>query len=659
MNFASIAVRKSCCFSLLVLAFSPALQAAVPHGRLAPGDVVANEYSLVRIIDGQPDSADLIAGPGIDLSSFSVYECNTPGSFAFDANGDVIAFDQYYHSLVRIDLETSAWQILSGGSGFSVGLGPPLPVRIQDLVVEPRGSLLFVTPSSPPQVWRVDATTGDRSVFLTGSDPPVYTTQFPEFWPQRLAVRPSGQIVVYSSYQQGAIGKGKLFHVDPETAVRTPLSLDPAIPASHQIDLAPNEDVLLSGMDPMLAVSDTGVLRVVSGDGVGAGPSLDSVWAGSAAVTADGAIYATRPVSDANDDVIAIDPSSGDRTLLPGQVGEQVYSGINDLDAAPDGSLLGLGCRNFLQRIDPATGERSVAFDPAVGTSPYSLLMTADRRGRLLFGYNGRVERFDPATGVQSVLSSSTVGSGLALTNVTSIDVGPAGEIVVVPGACRTKILRIDANTGDRSVVSENVGAAPYWTCPLDVVWGADGFLYVNDLDALVRVDPATGVRSAFSDATHGTGPLWSDITDLDAGPNEDLWVADGESHAVFRIDLATGDRTIAADHGMEYMGYGPTAVRAVPDGSLRVVDSITQSTLDTNHLLEVDPATGDVSVVATGRYFSIEVVPEPADVAGCVAGALALFALRAIRSTRRTAPLDHAHRSHRNVGGERGRSSQ
>jgi hypothetical protein len=71
--------------------------------------------------------------------------------------------------------------------------------------------------------------------------------------------------------------------------------------------------------------------------------------------------------------------------------------------------------------------------------------------------------------------------------------------------------------TGDRTLVTGiGVGTGPFFGGDGGQIGvAADGTLYEGGFLAstLVQVDPATGNRTILSDATHGTGPLFKQLT--------------------------------------------------------------------------------------------------------------------------------------------------
>jgi hypothetical protein len=633
-NRAMLPVRLLLGSALLLSLLAASVADAMPP--LAEGDLVGFDSGALRRLEGLPSSENVFSGFALSLrqSGGNPNYCSS-GLFDVESDGDVIAWDGLRNVLVHIDLDTDAWHVLSG---LGVGIGPTLMAA--DPVIEPSGSLLMLELKELPVIVRVDLMTGDRSVFLEAPVPPSQPGQFAEFNPRAIAVRPGGTIAMYSVVSSTGVTQARLFDVDPETAARTPLTyLDAAIAT---IDLAANEsgDALLLSSDRIRAVDAVGTVRTLSGNGVGTGPALAATRA--FATNGTDSIYATQAVASAEDDLLAIDPTTGDRELVPNPKPPQQPRdfAIDDLAIAPDGSLLGIGCGPELIRIDPETGMHEIAFDPLIGVGPpfgYGPI-AIDRRGRPVVGAYQEIMRVEPTSGERLVLSSSAIGTGPALATVTAIDVGPTGDLFAIPGACSMQILRIDPTTGNRTVVSQNGIEPPYWFCPKALAAADDGFLYVSDLGALHRLDPSTGARAILSDATHGAGPLWSSLALLQKGPVGTLL---GVGGAVFyQVDLATGDRSVFFDANPLLVDFGGSGLAVITgfavDGNGRLA-IVVESTIAApgalpNHLFRVDPTSGDIIEDSLGFFGPIAAVPEPAPALLAIVAVAALAA----RTTRR-----------------------
>jgi streptogramin lyase len=234
------------------------------------------------------------------------------------------------------------------------------------------------------------------------------------------------------------------------------------------------------------------------------------------------------------------------------------------------------------------------------------------------------VVRVDPVTGAVSVVSSSTVGSGPSLQTANDVAVETSGALIVTePFVGFQKVLRVDPATGDRTILSGlGAGSGPLFF-PISVAVAPDGGLFVTQDQefgadaAVIRVDAATGDRSLVSSSARGAGPALNAPLSIAIEPGGALVVSDAALDAVLRIDPSTGDRTVVSSADI---GSGPRllfvyAITAAADGSLLVVDNggtqacvpfcpseLCQICLEiAPSILRVDPATGDRTKVSGG----------------------------------------------------------
>ncbi len=304
--------------------------------------------------------------------------------------------------------------------------------------------------------------------------------------------------------------------------------------------LAPGELVVTDfvGWELMQVDRSLGDRAVASSPLRGTGPDL----AAPEGVGVDG----TGSLAVANlqqDNLLRVDPATGDRTLLSGCA-----------DAA---------CTSILGSGPAFLGPRSVALQTD------QRLIVTDRSSPPV----SALLRVDPASGDRTLLSGcadpscgSIVGAGPAFDRVLGTAVEPGGSILV---ADRFAVLRVDPDTGDRSVLSgcsdasctSQVGSGPSFGEPVDVAVGYDGDILVTDsadgsaFRAVFRVDPVDGTRTVLSGCADpgcstlvGSGTGFSDeLGGIGVDPSSDIWVADQALAAVIRVDPVTGNRTIAS----------------------------------------------------------------------------------------------------------------
>ena len=122
--------------------------------------------------------------------------------------------------------------------------------------------------------------------------------------------------------------------------------------------------------------------------------------------------------------------------------------------------------------------------------------------------------------------------------------------LALVMALFAVSVVPVTGADGDSDVNSERMGSGAGFLEPFGVAVEADGSLVVVDLglDAVVRVDPISGNRTVFSDATTGSGPDFGSPVDIAVEADGTLVVTDCDLRAVVRVDPITGDRTIVSD---------------------------------------------------------------------------------------------------------------
>ena len=272
---------------------------------------------------------------------------------------------------------------------------------------------------------------------------------------------------------------------------------------------------------------------------------------------------------------------------------------------AGDGGLisvnLGTGARaSFTENDDPAGGPDLV--------SPNALAFEAD--GDIVvtdsYGPDPQVVRVSRFTGARTVVSdNATPNGGPALVRPTGIAVEADGSLLVTDATAFANgnggVLRIDPATGVRTTVSRM--GAPAGTPNLDYASGLalepDGDILVTDDvfpngGKVVRVDPQTGTRTLVSRNTSpvgGTDFVSPEGVATDAAG--DILITDGQLGGwggVTRVDPATGARTTVTHNndpvgGAFFQAVDQLAVEA--SGDIVVTDHYVGS------IVRVDPVTG------------------------------------------------------------------
>jgi sugar lactone lactonase YvrE len=641
--------------------------AAGPFDRgtiLAIDNTAVAAQQVLRVVSGDHyRSQDVLSGVALTLAwEFYPGQC-AGGAVAAGLDGAILVTDRVREGIARLDLDTGGWQMVSDafiGSGSEDLFGgdhtEPFPLSI---AVEADGSILVAkNEDGRGIVLRVDPATGDR-VVLAESAPAPIPNAFPEFRADAIAVAPSGEILVYgyATYVENAVehAEGKLVAIDPVTGAHTPRAQDPTPQRALGLAVDAQGNALLADPTVVVRVDAVGQVEIASGSGVGAGPRWTD---GGPLVVLPNGGWALLDLHAETATLFRIDPANGNRSVLSGDGvgGGPALGRMWGLAGASDGALVTLDCsqhlsdtdpwglkpwRAVLVRVDPVSGDRETVFDPLVGGLT-GWPLAIDRQQRFVGAMTAALIRTDPQSGEQTVFSSwyvtQTVGAGPSLASgVESLVLAPNGD-VLLSGWCRTDLLRVDAASGDRSVVSGIVGAGTFWKCPVYLAMGADSYLYVADLDldVVFRVDPANGNRLIMSGSGIGTGEIWSQLGNI-TWVDGFLYALDYGQSRVIRIDPSTGNRTLVSD-GLAGSGprfLYPNSIRDSLDGGLFVSDPVARK------LFRVDLRTGDRSLVTSEPVSDFVVVqtslPEPeAAVASLVAlVALALRAAAGRRSSR------------------------
>ncbi|MBB3061808.1 YncE family protein [Microbulbifer rhizosphaerae] len=240
--------------------------------------------------------------------------------------------------------------------------------------------------------------------------------------------------------------------------------------------------------------------------------------------------------------VVAVDPESGDRSILSGDAvgGGPAFGSIravavdaanNRVLVAQRGGLVAVdldsGDRALISRGD-GTDETDIGTGQAILDPISATLDTQNNRLLLVQLINediGHLMSVDLATGDRAVISDQATGSGNVLVTPKSVSLDPANNRAVIVdsqflGTNNDTVIAVDLDTGDRSVISGHDrgpdgefnsgdeqligGGSPFNASAVlsDAAFDAEqGVLYVTDsaTGSLVAVDrqrrPGAGVR--------------------------------------------------------------------------------------------------------------------------------------------------------------------
>lgn len=305
-----------------------------------------------------------------------------------------------------------------------------------------------------------------------------------------------------------------VFQVDPDTGDRSYFSFGsswgggPNIVAGQFIDIDPTGDFWVSdlSLDALFHIDGTTGERTIVSDAItGSGPIFSDIR--GMAYGSPTSVYMTDVGIQA---IYSVHPVSGDRTLVSGSgtgSGTAFLSPLG-LDVDSDGTIL--------------------VVDPSIAA----------------------IFRVDPISGDRTVISGSSTGVGEPLTQTRGIAIESNGDLVVTG---TTRLIRVSLPSGDRTIVSgPGVGDGPDFQFMNGVTVDSDGSLLVtdNNLDAVIRVDAQTGDRTVvtsdqFPNDT-GTGPGFNsplDVTVIPSAPVERMYVVDtfaapgGQAIVPIRLD--------------------------------------------------------------------------------------------------------------------------
>ena len=199
----------------------------------------------------------------------------------------------------------------------------------------------------------------------------------------------------------------------------------------------------------------------------------------------------------------------------------------------------------------------------------------------------------------------------------TGLAVEATGQLVVTDSDLQA-VVRLEPQSGMRTIVSDaTAGSRPTFLSLQDVAVETTGHLVVIDefLKAILRVDPLTGVRSIVSDEQHGSGPLFGPfLRSVAVETSGHLVVVDGtvtNGRPIIRVHPLTGSRTIVSDASV---GSGPSLVvpRGIAiemTGELLVVDRVLRA------VVRIDPISGDRRILSDDTLGVGPVFSDPVDI--------------------------------------------
>jgi hypothetical protein len=299
--------------------------------------------------------------------------------------------------------------------------------------------------------------------------------------------------------------------------------------------------------------------------------------------------------------------------------------------------------------IHPATQQReTLSLSPNVGTGPALIRPISVARlpdGNFLVAdteIHQALTKVNAVTGNRTDLASAIIGSG-AWDSPNTVLLTANGDVILV---CEGFVARVDLTNGNRTLISgDGVGSGPSFA--FDGFGGAAldklGHVVVGvyGQSALYDVDLVSGTRSILSGLGHGSGPELSHVMDVVTLPNGYI-IAEGRHYEsdlneLFDVDPVTGNRTLISsgsfqDFEYERLALGANGMLLGSAPSLRAIFSIDPTT-GARSLISGD-GSGSGPVLFWGDMVQVP-VPEPASAGMVMAGATILLALHCLRGRR------------------------
>lgn len=423
-----------------------------------------------------------------------------------DAQGRVLVMNGFPRALLAVDLVTGDRTTISDDTR---GSGPAF-VSAADVAFDAATGTALVVDSGRGTLFRVDLVTGNRTVLSDANTGGGIALQSPG----GLAALDAGHVAVLDAARHAVISielatgrrsllgetflggsepigtlgavdgddrNGRLFatRLGPDVAL---LAIDPATGAHSEVSsetrgrgpLFERSFVVRSASDgrtiflvdslqQLFAVDRaSGDRRVISGNGVGAGPDFDLPAALDLDLGRNRAYVADRRFSDPASSLFAVDLATGDRSEVSGP-----HRGSGPDLLCPEGLRVtadGLfayvidGCAEAVLRIDLVSGDREVVSDANLGSGPLflhvvsGLDLAADERHVLVTDFDVGAIEVDLATGDRTARAGDALGHGPKIED----HVVRAGSSDLA--YCRARggagVLVIDLATGDRAYSS-------------------------------------------------------------------------------------------------------------------------------------------------------------------------------------------------------------
>lgn len=320
--------------------------------------------------------------------------------------------------------------------------------------------------------------------------------------------------------------------------------------------------------------------------------------------------------------IVGVDLITGQRTLLSGNgvgSGPSLPSMYN-VSVAADGLTAYVAAYDTLLEVDLNTGDRTILSDPSTGSGPtfsYGAAAHLDEGGNRMLIADRLLDQLfavDLTSGDRTLLSDETVGTADPITYPVDVGYDPIADRAYLAeygyGSGDPGLMGVDLVTGEQTMVSdESTGAGILLAKPAAVEWDALGgraIVLNTDGNCLVSVDAVSGDRSSITDISVGSGSQQVGGGAIALDPvNHRLICSDGDG--LLAVDLLTGDRSVFMDmslllgDGIYHLAYSTSSGKAYFDDS------------DTGMIYVFDPVAGTVEILNTQNETAGMVVDEAA----------------------------------------------
>lgn len=481
--------------------------------------------------------------------------------------------------LVAMDLDTGARTIVAMPSG---GFGSGITAMAYDPTRGAGSERVLLVDRFAASIFAVDIATGTRTVLADAST----GTGDPLIEPWGIAIDVDNGRALVTDLDASGTRHAAVVAIDLDTGDRTFVSPFAApVQRLQGITLDAANDTAYAYSGASLYAIDTsstaseGQRTLLADATTGTGETLQL----PAAITFDASADRLL-VSDAGlDAVVAVDPTTGDRTVIAGNdagSGPRIRGSLEAVafDERGEQAYVHSQIRD-LWRIDLETGARTLFLDGDI-TFGGIRDIAIDHAGNRILGVaevafvsttHFRAVGIDLDTAVVETVSGDGIGTG-----------GDFGVSVQPPA------IELDPD-GERLLVARTLL-----------------------LDDIMAVDLVTGDRALLSGpgslGAPGTGTDFVDLTGLALDPANDRLLALGRGIGpprLFGVDLDTGDRTVLSDHGSPGPDWNQTvghiALDATRDRVLVVRDL--NEVVDLPGIGAIDPVTGTRSTVSDGEH--------------------------------------------------------